>query len=85
MLWSDFILGSKAPIMTAADDNFVTPFLIFEKKQTTRNDISWESSASKDSHEIYLNCYFWESYKIWNCRLLQIIGGILWVNSLLAG
>ena len=33
MLWSDFILGSKAPIMTAADDNFVTPFLIFEKNK----------------------------------------------------
>ena len=34
-----------------------------------------------DSHEIScLICYFWKSSKIWNCRLLQIIGGALWVN-----
>ena len=35
-----------------------------------------------DSHEIScLICYFWKSSKIWNCRLLQIIGGALWVND----
>ena len=33
MLWSDFILGSKAPIMTAADNKFCDTFLNFEKKQ----------------------------------------------------
>ena len=33
MLWSDFILGSKAPIMTAADDKFCDTFLNFRKKQ----------------------------------------------------
>ena len=47
-------------------------FPIFEK---IRYDISWESSA--DSHEICLICYFWKSGKIWNCHLLQIIGGAL--------
>ena len=29
-------------------------------------------------------CYFWKSSKIWNYRLLQIIGGALRVNSLKA-
>ena len=34
-----------------------------------------------DSHEIScLICYFWKSDKIWNCRLLQIIGGALRVK-----
>ena len=32
-----------------------------------------------DSHEIScLICYFWKSSRIWNCRLLQIIGGAFW-------
>ena len=36
-----------------------------------------------DSHGIpCLICYFWKSSKIWNCRLLQIIGGALWVNNI---
>ena len=35
-----------------------------------------------DSHEISsLICYFWKRGKIWNCRLLQIIGGALRVNE----
>ena len=29
-----------------------------------------------------LICYFWKSCKIWNCRLLQIIGGALKVKLL---
>ena len=33
MLWSDFILGSKAPIMTAADDKLCDTFLNFRKKK----------------------------------------------------
>ena len=34
-----------------------------------------------DSHEIScLIGYFWKGGKIWNCRLLQIIGGALWVK-----
>ena len=37
------------------------------------------------SHEISCPiCYFWKSGKIWNCRLLQIVGGALWVNPLLS-
>ena len=39
-----------------------------------RYDITWESSAC-------LICYFWKSSKICNCRLPQIIGGALRVNS----
>ena len=35
-----------------------------------------------DSHEIpCLICYFQKGGKIWNCRLLQIIGGVLRVND----
>ena len=28
-----------------------------------------------------LFCYFLKSSKIWNCRQLQIIGGVFWTNS----
>ena len=39
------------------------------------------TTAADHSHEISnLICYFWKSNKIWNCGLLQIIGGALWVN-----
>ena len=35
-----------------------------------------------DSHEIScLKSYFWKSRKIWNCRLLQIIGGPIWFKD----
>ena len=34
-----------------------------------------------DSHEIsFLICIFWKSGKIWNCHLLQIIGGAWRIN-----
>ena len=34
-----------------------------------------------ESHEILcLICYFWKRGKIWNCRLLQIVGGFSWVK-----
>ena len=34
-----------------------------------------------NSHEIScLICYFWKSGKIWNCRLLQTVGGALRVK-----
>ena len=40
--------------------------------------------SADDSHErSCLICYIWKSGKIWNRRLLQIIGGALWVNVLL--
>ena len=41
-----------------------------------------------NSHEIsWLICYFWKSSAIWDCRLLQIIGGALRVKKshLMAG
>ena len=69
------VLTLKAQIMTAADDKFCDIFPNFLKK--IRYDISW----ADDSHEIScLICYFWKSGKIFNCRLLQIIGGTLRVN-----
>ena len=77
-------LTLKAPITTAADNIF----LIFENK---RYDISWESSASRRVSWnimpyfcfllffllffLLLFFVFLKSSKIWNCRLLQIIGG----------
>ena len=37
--------------------------------------------SADDSHDIScLICYFWKSGKIWNCHLLQIIGGALRVK-----
>ena len=58
----------KAPITTAADNKFCDNFPNIRKNKD-------------DSHEIScLICYFWKSCKIWNCRLLQIIGGTLWVK-----
>ena len=41
-----------------------------------------ENRPADDSHEIYLICYFEKSSKILNCRLLQIIGGALWVKNI---
>ena len=43
MLWSDFILGSKAPIMTAADDKFCDTFLNFRKKNKQQEMIFHEN------------------------------------------
>ena len=35
-----------------------------------------------DSYEMLcLICYFWKSSKIWKCRLLQTVGGALWVKG----
>ena len=61
-----WILTLKAPTTTATDDKFcdIFPCLL----------------PADDSHEIWLICYFWKSSKIYNCRLLQIIGDALWVN-----
>ena len=37
-----------------------------------------------DAHEIsYIICYFLKSGKIFNCRLLQIIGGALCVKEIM--
>ena len=59
--------------------NFATSFPIFEKNKEL---YSWESSASRRfSWNIKPYFLFWKSSKIWNCRLLQIVGGVLRVNA----
>ena len=69
-----FSLTLKVPITTAAEDKFCNIYSKFSKK--IRYDILWEF------YEIpCLICYFWKSSKIWNCRLLHIIGGALWVKT----
>ena len=48
-----------------------------------RNYISWESSASRRfSWNIMPYLLFLKRGKIWNCCLLQIVGGALWVKFL---
>ena len=58
--------------------NLATSFLIFEKNKV------WyfmRVTFQQTTHDIScLICYFWKSSKIWNCRLLQIIDGALWVK-----
>ena len=74
-------LTLKVPITTAADDTFCDIFLNFRKKYGM---IFHENCLPTDnSREIScLIFYFWKSSKIWNYRLLQIIGGALGVKSL---
>ena len=51
----------------------------FQKKIS--HDITWELSASRQfSWNLMPYCYFWKSGKIWNCCLLQIVGGALRVK-----
>ena len=66
-------LTLKAPITTAADDKFWDIFPNLRKKSGM---IFHENRLPADnSHEIsWLICCFWKHGKIWNCRLLQIIG-----------
>ena len=66
--------------MTAADDKFCDIFPNFQKNKVIM--IFHENRLpADDSHEIScLISYFWKSSKIWNYRLLQIIGGTLWVK-----
>ena len=66
----------KASITTAADDILCDIFLNFRKQWGT---IFHENRLpADDSHEIScLISYFWKGNKVWNCRLLQIIGGAL--------
>ena len=55
--------------------NFATFSLIFEK---IRYEISWETSASRRfSWNIIPYLLFLKKQQIWNCRLLQILGGTL--------
>ena len=73
-------LTLTAPITTAADDKFWDIFPNFRQKLGM---ILHENRLlTDDSLEIScLICYFCKSGKIFNCRLLQIIGGALWVND----
>ena len=69
----------KAPITPAADDKFWDILPNFWKK---RYDILWESSAGRWlSWNIMPYLLFLKKEQIWNCRLLQIIGGALWVKT----
>ena len=48
--------------------------------------VCWHENClpADNSHEIScLICYFWKSGKIFNCRLLQVIGGALRVNFMM--
>ena len=70
----------KASIMNAANHKFCNIFPNFRKK--IRYDIDNNCLQASNSHEILcLICYFWKTDTIWNCRLLQIVGGALWVHS----
>ena len=73
------MLTLKAPTTNAADDNFCDIFPNFRKNGMILHE---NRLPSYESHEIsWFICYFWKSGKIWNCRLLQIIGGALWVKT----
>ena len=77
--WQNKQLTLKAPITTAADDKFCNIFPNFRKKYSMTSHEN--RLPADDSHEIScFICYFWKSIKIWKCRLLQIIGGVLWVK-----
>ena len=62
----------KAPITTVADDNAVHNF--------GKNVILLEQTILMKYHALFV--IFEKSSKIRNCRLLQIIGGVLWVKTL---
>ena len=59
--------------------NYGTSFLIFEKNKVWYfMRIICQQTILKKYHALFF--FFWKSSKIWNCRLLQIIGGALWVK-----
>ena len=55
--------------MTAADNKLCDIFLIFREKQM----------ILMKYHALFF--FFEKKSRIWNCRLLQIIGGALWVKT----
>ena len=61
-------LTLKAPIMTAADDKFLTSFLIFERNKEYFMRIICQQTILKNIMAFLLVL---KSDKIWNCRLLQ--------------
>ena len=71
---------NKAPITTAADDTFWDIFLNFWKK--IEIIVHGNCLLAENSNELScLICYFPKNGKIWNCRLLLIVGCALRVNS----
>ena len=81
------ILTLKAPITTAADNNFI--FFYFSKK--TGIDISCELCAKQTNHmkcqDLFFCCFFFFFFFLKNiyiykieCRLLQILLGALRIN-----
>ena len=74
-------LTLKAPITTAADDNFVLFFFYFSEK--TSLDISCESSAWQMIHMKCQDLFSLKKKKKKKieCRLLQILHGTLRFNT----
>ena len=61
--------------------NFATSFPILDKNKLKGMILHENRLPADDSHEVScLICYFLKRGKILNCRLLQIIGGALWVK-----
>ena len=67
------MLTLKTPITTAVDGKFSTIYPNIKKIGITFHE---NCLPADDSHEISSL----KSSEIWNCRLLQIIGGALLVN-----
>ena len=76
-----FWLTLKAPITTAADDNFFLILFYFQRKQVLTVHVNclfgrlfiWNVKT----------CFLWKIKKKFECRLLQILLGALWVKSIL--
>ena len=72
-LCSNFQLTLKAPITTAADDNFCDIFPNLRKNKVWYfMRIVCQQTILMKYHALFV--VFWKSSKIINCRLLQIIG-----------
>ena len=67
-------LTLKVPVTTAADNSF---FFFFQRKQV---DISCESSAMQMIHMKCQDLFSLKNKKKFECRLLQILLGVLRVN-----
>ena len=71
-------LTFKAPITTAADNKFCDNFPNFRKNKVWYYmRIVCQQTILMKYHALFV---IFEKSKIWNCRLLQIIGGALRVN-----
>ena len=68
-------LTLNAPFTTAADDKFCDIFPNLKK-----NEVYFMRIVCQQTILIKYHALFIKSGKIWNCRLLQIIGGALLVK-----